>query len=158
MQGRGEREVAEVVGRELQLDALRRALQGRQRHHPGVVDEDVERAVPLEAGERGEVEAADVRAAEVGRDALAGGGVADGERDVGAGALERAGGLDPDPGGAAGDDRALAVRSMPATTSAAVDSKEKGVVMRVTLSSLRRAAAALKRSLHLGVTHPGSAA
>ena len=44
----------------------------------------------------------------------------------------------------------LPVRSMPATTSAAVDSKEKGVVMRVTLSSLRRAAAALKRSLAPG--------
>jgi hypothetical protein len=41
----GEREVAEVVGAELQLEALRGASE-RRRHHAGVVDQQVELPVP----------------------------------------------------------------------------------------------------------------
>ncbi len=109
----GEREVPEVVGRELQLPAFGGAL-FRRGHHAGVVDEDVQRSVPFvdECGDRGtvgEVEGRDVDATvDLGRDARSGGAVADGERDGRAGTGERAGGLDADAGGASGDDRAAA--------------------------------------------------
>ena len=86
-----------------------------ERHHAGVVDQDVQRAVPGgdERGDRGlvgEVEAADADGPAVDRrgGALARGGVAHGEGHLGAGAGQRAGGLDADAGRAAGDDRALA--------------------------------------------------
>ena len=42
----GEREVTEVVGRELQLGAAVVERQQRQHHHAGVADEDVERTFP----------------------------------------------------------------------------------------------------------------
>ena len=119
VQAECEREVAEVVGRELHLPALRRQLELGQRHHAGVVDQDVQRPAPVrdEGGDGrlvGEVEPADVDGGvaggggDVGGGPLAGVGVAHGERDFGARAGQRAGGLDPDARRAAGDDRALA--------------------------------------------------
>ena len=64
VQAQREREVAEVVGRELAAPSPRGVRLGR-RHHAGVVDEDVQRAVPgvRERGDRraiGEVEVAHV--------------------------------------------------------------------------------------------------
>ena len=60
----GQREVAEVVGAELHLEAVRGALLGHG-HHAGVVDQDVEVALPgvgerAHGGEVGEVERADL--------------------------------------------------------------------------------------------------
>src|SRR5262249_43244563 len=83
-----------------------------------VVDQDVQRAVPargerLDGLELGELEVLHGRGADLGRDALARGDVADGERDLRAGAGQRAGGLDPDAGRAAGDDRAPAGETDP---------------------------------------------
>ena len=115
METEREHEVAEMVGRELELPAVWRQLERGQRHHAGVVDEDVERSGPgvREGGDRGrigEVQRSDVnrvvagRLADLDRGALAGVGVADGQRDRGAGARERAGGFDADPGRGAGDD------------------------------------------------------
>ena len=62
----GQREVAEVVGAELQLEAVGGAA--RDRHHAGVVDQDVEVALqlvgePAHRREVGEVEAAHVEVA-----------------------------------------------------------------------------------------------
>ena len=113
------REVAEVIRGELHLDAARGELELGQRHHAGVVDEQVQRPVPA-AGERGdrrqigEVEPADMdvrvagRRGDVGRGPVARAGVAHGERDVRSRAGERARRLDPDARRAARDDRALA--------------------------------------------------
>jgi hypothetical protein len=52
-----EHEVAEMVGRELELPAVRRQLERGQRHHAGVVGEDVERLGPVvrESGDRGRI-------------------------------------------------------------------------------------------------------
>ena len=60
----GEREVAEVVGAELELVALRGLAVLRRGHHAGVVDQQVERAVEpvderVDRGLRGEVELLD---------------------------------------------------------------------------------------------------
>jgi hypothetical protein len=95
MQAEREREVAEVVGLELELPALRGQLEVRQCHHAGVVDEDVQRArsARYEGGDRGrvrQVEPDDVdrvvtRAGpNVGGRTLAGANVAHGQRHVGA--------------------------------------------------------------------------
>ena len=103
-----EREVAKVVGRELELPAVGCQLELGERHHAGVVDEDVQRPGPgaREGGNRGrigEVERSDLdgvvagRILDLGRDEFAGVGVADGEDDGGAGAREGPGGLDADP-------------------------------------------------------------
>jgi hypothetical protein len=103
----GQREMAEVVGAELGLPALRGpAVRGV--HHAGVVHQDVERSVPG-GGERvdtrqiGEIELFD-------DDVGATGGVGDvgGDRHLGAGVGEGPGGLHADAGGPAGDDRAPA--------------------------------------------------
>ena len=53
VQAECEREVAEVVGRELHLPALRGPLKVGQSHHPGVVDQDVQRSAPV-GGEGGD--------------------------------------------------------------------------------------------------------
>jgi hypothetical protein len=86
----GQREVPEVVGAELRLEAVD-GLGLRHRHDPGVVDEDVEVAAPA-GGERahrvqrGEVERTHLPVAGEGRgDALALGGVAHRQDDVRAG-------------------------------------------------------------------------
>ena len=131
--------MAEVVRRELQLPALRRTGL-RQGHDPGVVDQDVQRSVPAidEGRDRrpvGEVQRCDqdllvAGGREVAGGALAGVEITDGEGHLGAGARERSGRLDADAGGSAGDDRAGPVRSIAATTSAAVDRAPKGVTMR----------------------------
>ena len=119
MQSECEREVAEVVGRELQLPALGRELPVGQPHHGGVVDEQVQRPGPSPRRTRrpspvGEIEPADVnggvarRGGDVGGGPFAGLGVAHGERDVGARARERPRRLDADARRAAGHDRAPA--------------------------------------------------
>ena len=119
MQAEREREVAEVVGRELHLLAAVRERQLLDRHHAGVVDEDVERPVPaghegVDAGEVGQLEVGDRDVvvagarADVAGDLLAVAGPAHGEGDRGPSSGERAGGLDADARGAAGDDRPLA--------------------------------------------------
>ena len=64
----GEREVAEMVCGELHLVPARRHGQLRHRHHPGVVDQDVERPGPgpdegRDAGQVAEVDGADARRA-----------------------------------------------------------------------------------------------
>src|SRR5438477_3081957 len=108
-----QREVAEVVGRELQLPAVGRVRLGRG-HHAGVVDEEVQRAVPAldELGDRLVVGELEVRGgylvADLVRGLLAGFEVANRDRDLGAGNGQRSRGLDPDPGRAAGHDGALA--------------------------------------------------
>ena len=114
----GQREVAEVVGGELALPSAVGELERGDRHHAGVVDQQVQRAGPR-GGERratlGEVDEVDVRhvhvgvaggRGDVGRDPVPGGGVADREGDGRAGPGQRACGLHADAGGAAGDDRA----------------------------------------------------
>ena len=83
------------------------------RHHAGVVDEDVQRAVQRAANA-----STDSRSASSSQPTLVAPisvatrspavDVADRERDLGARAGQRAGGLDPDARRAAGDDRALA--------------------------------------------------
>jgi hypothetical protein len=97
----GEREVAEVVGAELQLEAVG-GLAVRRGHDAGIVDQQVEalvRATSRERShgiERAEVERLDVERrgrralADRSRGALALGRVAAGEHDVRAGASERA--------------------------------------------------------------------
>jgi hypothetical protein len=49
-QVRHEGEVPQMVGAELQLEAVGRALPLRRRHHPGVGDQDVDRPVLLQQG------------------------------------------------------------------------------------------------------------
>jgi len=90
-----ERERPEVIRADLHLEAVRRAPLG-QRHDAGVVDEDVERAVPA-GGERahgaeiGEVERAHLGGAGHRRSGgLAACGVAHREHDAGAGTRELA--------------------------------------------------------------------
>jgi hypothetical protein len=106
VQAQCEREVAEMVGRELQLHAVPGQLFFGQ-EHAGVVDEDVQRPMPAcrECGDRikvGEVEPADSdstvlgRGGDLGRGSVADLDVADGERDLGACTGQRPGGLDPD--------------------------------------------------------------
>ena len=116
VQAEREREVPEVVGRELQLPALGRARLGR-RHHAGVVDEHVQG--PVQAATKAATDARSARSrcsrAHVGiagrfddlaGRALAGGEVAHRERHVGSRARQRTRRLDSDPGRAAGDDDA----------------------------------------------------
>jgi hypothetical protein len=105
----GERERAEVVGADVALEAVRRRAV-RHRHDPGVVDEDVDRAVQFrgEGAHRrqvGEVELPDLRVA-VDRAGHGLGLVAVAARhdDGGAGTGEDARGLGTEPAGGAGDD------------------------------------------------------
>jgi hypothetical protein len=110
----GQREVAEVVRAEQELEAVRRARE-RRGHHAGVVDEQVQLALPgcrerADGGEAREVEPADLRLAGYRR---GGGGpalvrVADGEDIARARAGERAGGGAADAAVGAGDDDAAA--------------------------------------------------
>ena len=114
-----ESEVPEVVRGELELPALLRAVQRRQRHDPGVVDEHVEGAGPG-AGER--VDGAAVEEVELGDTDVPGSGllsegggcllagldVADRDRHIRALRSERPRGLGTDTRPAAGDDDALA--------------------------------------------------
>ena len=119
MQAGGEREVAEVVGGELQLPALRRAQLSGEAMTPALLTRMC--SGPSQRGDErrdgrlvGEVERRDEDLLVAGGrgdvlgGALAGLGVADGEGDLGAGAGQRAGGLDADAGRAAGDDGAAA--------------------------------------------------
>jgi hypothetical protein len=119
VQADGEREVPQVVGRELQLPAFGSQAEVGHGHHGGVVDEHVERPIPArdERGHRlwiGEIELrlANIvvagRIDDVGRDVLAGLGVANGNRDRGARAREGPGRLDADARRAARHDRPLA--------------------------------------------------
>ncbi len=104
MQPQRQREVAEIVGPELPLEALRRLFQLGHRHDAGVVDQDVERSCPvIDEG----LDGAQVRKVE--RPHLQGGvpgglaqllgnrsrgvGAADGKRDLGAGKRQRPDGL-----------------------------------------------------------------
>ena len=110
----GQREVAEVVRAELHLEAVLGALLG-DGHHAGVVDEDVEVALPrvgegVDGGEVGEVELAHLGLAlDGGRGRLALGEIADGEDDVRAGAAELASGGEADAAVGAGDDEGASV-------------------------------------------------
>jgi len=118
VQAETEREVAEVVGGELEFPPLRRPGQVTD-DHAGVVDQQVQRTGPP-LGERGdgatdgEVQRADEDPAAAGRLGDVGGrpgagvAVADGEGDLGARSRQRTGCLHPDPGRCAGDDRAEA--------------------------------------------------
>lgn len=105
MQADREGEVADVVGGELALEARGRALELLDGHHARVVDEHVQRPVPggdegADRVEVGQLERRDADiAVDVGGDALAGLGVADGDRYLGAGLRQRAGGLDADARG-----------------------------------------------------------
>jgi hypothetical protein len=109
----GQGEVAEMVGTELQLEAVGSAGEWC-RHHSGVVDQQVQVAVPArgELADRGqarEVEPADLGVAghrRGGSPALV--GIAHGENDAGARAGERTGGGAADAAVAAGDDHAAA--------------------------------------------------
>ena len=114
VEAEGQGEVTEVVGRELELPALARVLL-RRRHDAGVVDEDVQRAVPPghERGDRrpiGELERRHVDVAvpgggrDAGGDPPAGLHVPHGQGDPGAGAGQRPRRLHADAGGRAGDD------------------------------------------------------
>jgi hypothetical protein len=120
-QAEGEAEVPEVVRGELQLVALRAQAPLRHGHHPGVVDQQVQRA-----GDRGDelvdrpaVEQVEVGdrygpvargGADVGGDALGRGRVARSDDRLRARRGERAGGLDADPARRTGDERAVAVQ------------------------------------------------
>jgi hypothetical protein len=107
-----------VVGGELHLPALRRAHE-RRGHDAGVVDQDVQRAVPpgrerRDGGLVGEIERRDQDLLVAGavddvlRGALAGLEVADRQGHLGARAGQGARRLDADAGRAAGDDGAAA--------------------------------------------------
>ena len=111
----GQREVAEVVRRELQLPPLRGTGLGVG-HDPGVGDQDVQRPVPCldEGGDRGDVRQFEVLDAEAGvsgrRGDLGRGGsarlqVADRQRDLGAGSGQGSGRLEADAGRPTGHDR-----------------------------------------------------
>ena len=112
----GQREVAEVVGAELHLEAVLGALLG-DGHDAGVVDEDVEVALPrvgegVDGGEVGEVEPAHLGlAVDGGGGRLALGDVADGEHDARAGAAELASGGEADAAVGAGDDEGASIEA-----------------------------------------------
>ena len=114
MQPDGEREVAEMICGELHFVPAGRHRQLLDRHHPGVVDQDVQRPVPrpdegVDAGEVAQVERGDPGGpADVRGHALTRGDVADRKRDLGTRVGERPRGLDADPRRGARDDRALA--------------------------------------------------
>ena len=106
----GEREVAEVVGAELELVAVLGLAVLRRRHHAGVVDQQVERALePVGEG----VAPSSARPGRAPRRTVAPGislatsragvGVAAGQHDLGAVLGERAGGVEADAGVGAGD-------------------------------------------------------
>ena len=107
----GEREVAEVVGAVLQLEAVLGLAVARRRHHPGVVDQQVERARPS-ARRSSRTDACEARSSRSTRvePAIAGGGpppgldVAAGQHDGGAVGGELPGGVHADPGVGAGHD------------------------------------------------------
>jgi len=112
------REVAEVVGCELQRPPVR-GVRSRRPHHPGVVDQDVRRPLPLRhelvvGAQIGEIERCDVYAVVIGRGGDVGDHVAASlkaahrEGHVGAGRRENAGRLDADTRGRGGHDRASA--------------------------------------------------
>jgi hypothetical protein len=115
VQAQRECEVAEVVGGEVRLDALRVQREFGQRHDAGVVDEQVERSGPAsgEGGHRpgvGEVESAHTNSGIAGAGSDVGGrpcsciGVAHRECDVGARAGQGTCRFDADAGRTAGDD------------------------------------------------------
>ena len=112
----GQREVAEVVGAELHLEAVLGALLGHG-HHARVVDEDVEVALPrigegAHRGEVGEVELAHLGlAVDGGGGRLALGDVADGEHDARAGAAELTSGSEADAAVGAGDDEGASIET-----------------------------------------------
>jgi hypothetical protein len=114
----GQGEVAEVVRPELQLEPVRRALE-RRGHHPGVVDQQMQRtpvggerrAEGPDAGQRGEIHHRDLEVGvghrlddrRLGRLALV--GAAHAEHHGGARRGEGACGLLAEPGGGARDER-----------------------------------------------------
>ena len=121
MQADGEREVAEMIGGELHFVAARRQRQLLDGHHPGVVDQDVQRPVPSadEGGDAAEV--AQLQRADGDRgipgvfadlrgDPLARGGIAHRECHRRTCGRQRPRGLDADARRCAGDDGALAAQ------------------------------------------------
>jgi hypothetical protein len=117
----GQGEVAEVVGAELQLEAIRGGVPAGRRHHPGIVHQQVEAAMlgrhPLgegrDRGEAGEIEfgEADIGLRHLRPDARDRGGaavrVAAGKDDLGLGPRQGESGFEPQSAGA-GDDRRAA--------------------------------------------------
>ncbi len=114
----GQRERAEEIAAELQLEAVGGAEAGRRRHHPGVVDQQVERRavgdqaigeVP-DAGQVGEVDPAhlELRGGMLGQDLgpgpLALRGRADGHHDTRPGGGQAPGGFLAGPAVGAGND------------------------------------------------------
>ena len=110
----GQREVPEMVGAQLHLEPVDGPPLG-DRHHPGVVDEDIEVAVPLRGEgahgrEVGEVEPEDLgRPGDRRRRGLAALLVAHGEHDVGAHPRQLPCGDEPDAAVGPGDDDRVAV-------------------------------------------------
>ena len=120
MQPSGQGEVTEMVRGELHLPPLR-SPQLRGGHDAGVVDQDVQRPVPVgDEGRDGRLISEiqrrdqDPLVAGAGRDVFGGTraslDVAHGQGDLGVRARERPGGLDSDTGRAAGDDRTFAAQ------------------------------------------------
>lgn len=115
MQAGGEGEVAEVIGRELKFVAGGGQRELLYRHHPRVVDQNVQRSGP---GPRerphtvqiGQVQGGDPdfvvsgRRAQVGGDAIARGGVTDGQCHGGSSGCKRSCSFDADTRCGAGDD------------------------------------------------------
>ena len=139
----GQREVAEVVGGELELPALRGVRLGAG-HDPGVVDQDVQRPVPRgdqgahgPDGRPGRARArrhrvvARARATMSSRRRAAGAGVAHGQGDLSARPASARAVSSPMPAAPPVTRARRPERSRPATTSAAVLVASNGVVMRV---------------------------
>jgi len=114
-------DLPEVVRGELQLVSLRTDAPLRDGHHPGVVDQKVQRVgdrgdEPVDRPAVDQVEVGDRHgpvargSAHVGGDALGRGRVARSDDRLGARRGERASGLDADPARRAGDERAAAVQ------------------------------------------------
>src|SRR5699024_3713101 len=106
----GQREVAEVVGAELELEPVGRAPQRRD-HQPGVVDQQVDGAVDATGEEAHGGEVGEVEAAHLGLAGHGGGGVgplahiAHGQDDARAVLGEGSGGDAADAAVGTGDDR-----------------------------------------------------
>src|SRR5699024_5066425 len=106
----GQREVAEVVGAELELEAAGRATQRRD-HQPGDVDQQVDGAVDAAGEEPHGGEVGEVEVAHLGLAGHGGGGggplvhIAHGQHDASAVLGEDAGGDAADAAVGTGDDR-----------------------------------------------------
>jgi hypothetical protein len=112
-------EVPEVIGRELQLPSFRREVPLRYRHHACVVDQDVERSIPVrdERGHRTwirEIESGDYGGScDVGCDRRPRCGVPNSQRHLRASRAKRPRGLATDARRGAGYDRPFATEVDP---------------------------------------------